>query len=274
MAKVMRPLVTTMVPFSRNPMPGWAFSLASIVPPMNATSVLSKTVNWPRDEARDHLIEGALESESKYGFFLDDDVTVPPNIIRALVFEMENAADDVMVIGGIYCSKTAPAVPLVYQHMGDGPFYKWKIGQVFPCELIATGAMMIKMEVFKHITPPYFKEIDSVEDGKKHGLIPEGSDCGRFAINDDGFFCHKVRAAGFKILAHGGMNCMHWDDKGTAYVLPDNSYPIKCELEKRWPEPAKTEEEHIKRVMAIYKMAYGYTDLLPMDQDMAALVQG
>lgn len=267
-------LVTTCVPFSRNPMPGWSFSLASIAPPMNATYGLSKCENHPRDEARDYLIEGVLENEDKFTFFLDDDVTVPPNVIRALLFEFGNVADDVMVIGGIYCSKTAPAYPLVYQHIGDGPFYKWRIGQVFPCELIATGMMMIKNEVFKHITPPYFKEIDSVVEGKKYGLIPEDADLTRFAINDDGFFCHKVRQAGFKIMAHGGMQGMHWDDKGTAYVLPDNSYPIKCELEKRWPTPAKDEAEHIKRVMAIYKMAYGYTDLLPMDQDMAALVQG
>lgn len=274
MAKVTRPLVTTCVPFSRNPMPGWAFSLASMAPPLNSTSVLSKTENMPRDEARDFLVQGALESESQFIFFLDDDVTVPPNIIRSLLFEFGNQPDDVMVIGGVYCTKTQPAHPLVFQHLGEGPFYKWRIGQVFPVELIATGAMMIKTEVFKHISPPWFKEIDSVEDGKKHGLIPEDFDGHRFGINDDGFFCHKVRNAGFKILAHGGMNCMHWDDKGTAYVLPDNSYPIKCELEKRWPTPATDEAEHIKRVMAIYKMAYGYIDLLPMDQDMAALVQG
>jgi hypothetical protein len=273
-AKHMKPLVTTCVPFSRNPMPGWAFSFASMIPPMNGTYNIVKTENQPRDTARDYLVEGALENDSKFTFFLDDDVTVPPNILRSLLFEFGNVPDDVMVIGGIYCTKTRPAMPLVFQHIGDGPFYKWRIGQVFPVELIATGAMMIRNEVFKGMPQPWFKEVHTVEDGKKYGLIPQDYKGHNFEINDDGFFCHKVREAGFRIMAHGGMNCMHWDDAGTAYVLPDTSYPIQCELDKRWPSPARDEAEHIKRVMAVYKMAYGYTDLLPMDQDMAALVQG
>ncbi len=268
-----KPLVTIAIPFSRNVSPEWAISLRSIVEPMNGTLNLTKSVNMPRDEARDWLAEGALETGSKFLFFLDDDVTVPPNVLRALLYEFDNAPDDVAVIGGIYCTKTSPAMPLVYQTVGDGPFYKWRIGQVFPCELLATGMMMIKCDIFKKIAPPWFKEIHTVDDGKKYGLIPEDYKGYNFSVNDDGFFCHKVRESSHKILAHGGMLGVHWDAKGSAYLIPDSSYPIKAEIDKRWPEPPKDEAEYIKRVMTIYKMAYGYLDLLPMERDLAELTQ-
>jgi hypothetical protein len=45
--------------------------------------------------------------------------------------------------------------------------------------------------------------------------------------NEDSYFCIKVKQAGFKMLAHGGVLCPHWDYKtGFAYVLPVNSYPV------------------------------------------------
>lgn len=269
-----KPLVTMAIPFSRNVSPDWAVSLRTILEPMNGTLRLCRTVNEPRDIARDALVDMARERESKFIFFLDDDVTVPPNILRALLYEFANASDDVKVIGGIYCTKTTPAMPLVYKTIGDGPFYKWRIGEVFPCELLATGMMMIKCDIFDKISPPYFKEVHTVTEGKSYGLLAEDYDGQNFSINDDGFFCHKVREAGGRIMAHGGMLGVHWDDKGTAYLLPDNSYPVKTEIDKRWKVPAKDEAEYIKRVMTIYKMAYGYIDLLPMEKEVAALVDG
>jgi hypothetical protein len=266
-----RPLVTTCIPFSRNTVPAFSVSLASILPPLNGTYNLSWKMNQPRDLAREVMIEQAIEKEGKYVYCQDDDVTVPPNILRSLLFEFENASDDVMVVGGIYCTKTVQPMPLVYQHIGDGPFYKWKLGQVFPCDLIATGMMMIKLEVFKHLSKPWFKEVYTVSEARKYGLVSESYQGQNFSINDDGFFCHKVREAGFKILAHGGMLGMHWDEKGTAYILPDNSYPIRSEVERRWSEPPTSQEEYIKRVMAVYKTAYGYADLLPMEANEAAV---
>lgn len=271
---IMKPLVTLMIPFSRNPSPDWCFSFASILGPMNGTLNLTKTVNVDRELARERLVDDALAHGSKYGLFLDDDVTVPPNIIRQMVFEFENADDDVMVIGGIYCTKTQPAFPLVYKDIGDGPYYKWNLGQVFECDLIATGMMMIKMEVFKYLSKPWFKEIRTIEDGKKYGLVPDDYQGRDFSANDDGFFCHKVKEAGFKILAHGGCLGIHLDDKGTAYVLPDNTYPIKCAMNKKWSTPPKDQDEYVQRVMSIYREAYGYTDFVPEETDLQKVALG
>lgn len=273
-----------MVPFSRNPSPEWAFSFASILGPMNGTMMLTKIVNAERGFARTKLAWDAWKRGSKYGLFIDDDNTVPPNIIRQLLFEFENADDDVMVIGGIYTTKTYPPMPLVYQNIGDGPFYRWKFGQVFPVELIATGMMCIKMELFDKLEDPdptfdaqtgeiisfkqpWFKEIRGVEEGKKYGLIPENYEGRDFQSNDDGFFCNLVTSRGYKILAHGGCLGLHWDDEGTAYAIPDNSYAFKTEMQRRFPEPPKDQEEYEKRCMAIYRSLYGYSDFAVKGQE-------
>ncbi len=266
--RLINPLVTICIPFSRNVLPDWAISLASIAPPMNATFTIRRTIGQIRDEAREQMAEKAVEEKSEFILCLDDDVTVPPNIVRQLLFAFGEAPDDVMVIGGIYCTKTSPAIPLVFRKEGEGPFYKWKLGEVFPCEIIATGMMMIRTKVFEGMPKPWFKDVDGVEEGKKYGLIPDDFDVLNFGINDDGFFCKRVADQGCKVMAHGGVLGMHWDQKGTAYVLPDNSYPMKTEIERRWGrfDPSNG-LEHYKRYMSLVKEFYGYTDLLPLEQD-------
>lgn len=287
---IAKPLVTVMVPFSRNPSPEWCFNFASLLAPMNGTMMLTKLINQERGFARTKLCYDAWQRESKYGLFIDDDTTVPPNIIRMLLFEFENAEDDVMVIGGIYCTKTRPPLPLVYEKIGEGNFYRWKFNQVFPCELIATGMMMIKMELFDHLGDPkpikrsgdgeivdferpWFKEIRGVEEGKEYGLLPEDYQGRDFASNDDGFFCHKVMTAGFKIMAHGGCLGLHWGDDGTAYALPDNSYAFKSEMHRRYPEPPRSQHEYTERAMSIYRSIYGYSEFVPEEKEEKVLEQ-
>lgn len=266
--KNLSPLVTICIPFGRNPLPDWALSLAAINPPMNASIDILREINKVRDIARNDLVQSALDRNSKFIFFLDDDVTVPANILRSLLYAFSNAEDDVMVIGGIYCTKSNPPVPLVFKDQGEGAFYKWRLGEVFPCEIVATGMMMIRTEVFKHLSKPWFKDVDGVEEGKKYKLIPEDYTGDNFAINDDGFFCRKVNEAGFKVMAHGGVLGIHWGDDGSAYLLPDNSYPIRIELERLYGKDYVDDQEHRKRVMGIYKKFYGYIDMLSVEADL------
>lgn len=283
----MKPLVTLMIPFGSNPSPEWCFSFADILPPMNGSMYRTKLVNAERGFARTKLCYDAWKRGSKFGQFLDADNTVPANMIRMLMFELENADPDVMVIGGIYTTKTLPPVPLVYKTIGDGPFYRWKLGEVFPVELVATGMMMIRMELFDNLEDPrpivdktksskthgeiigfdnpWFKEIRGVEEAKHYGLLPEDYKGSEFLCNDDGFFCHKVISAGYKILAHGGCLGLHWDDKGTAYCLPDNSYAIKHEMLRRFSVAPSSQDEYVERLMEVYRSIYGYSEFTPKE---------
>lgn len=261
------PLVTICIPFSRTTHPDWSISLASIVPPMNASHCIRRTIATPRGPARQFMAELAISSGSKYILCLDDDVTVPPGVIRDLMYVFQNAPDDVMVVGGIYCSKETPAMPLVFKEIGEGPFFKWHLGDVFECAVIATGMMLVKTEVFKYLAKPWFLDVDGVKEGKEQGLIPEDYSGHHFAATDDTYFCRKVTSSGGKVMAHGGVLGMHWDDVGNAYTLPIDSYPVKTEYEKRFGTEPVNEQEHWKRIVSIFKDYYGCIDILPTENE-------
>ncbi len=125
-----------------------------------------------------------------------------------------------MVIGGIYCTKTDPPEPIVFKELGAGPFYNWKVGDVFECKGLGAGCMLIKTEVFKHISKPWFLEPDEIFVDAKDGVA-------RNVGTDDLYFCQKVTEAGFKIMAHGGVLPVHIDIDGRMYTLPIDSYPCQ-----------------------------------------------
>ena len=71
-----------------------------------------------------------LKEKAKYLFFIGTDVTVPPYAIRQLIFHLEHHPK-YAIAGGIYCHKSPPQEPLVYRGNGQGPYWDWKVGEVF-----------------------------------------------------------------------------------------------------------------------------------------------
>lgn len=257
------PLVTVAIPFSRALSPDWVTSTISMFMqlPANAMTDFRRTINAPRAQAREFMAIDALQRKSRFVLMIDDDVTVPAYIIRKLLYEFQNQPEDVGVIAGIYCAKTIPAYPLVFRKMGEGPFYNWKLEEVFECEVVPTGMMMFRTECLEKIGHPWFKDLDDVNEAKALGLVSQDYD-GDFSINDDGFFCHRVRQAGYRVMAHGGVLGIHWDDKGTGYLLPDNSYPMRMEMAKRYINMQIDSPEYVAAYEAIVDEYYGHTDLL------------
>lgn len=206
--------------------PEWAVTLANLTWPMNTNVAWAPTKGLKRDLARNSIAEETVKLGSPLLWFLDDDVQPPPDAARHLIDTIKQADDDVMVVGGIYCGKLDPPEPLVYVGgNGQGAHWKWKKGDIFECDSIATGCMMIKTEVFKHIEMPWFRDVD----GETEGWTIENKAVGA-ALNmtDDLWFCEKVRAAGFKILADTRVICTHWDvAAGKPYDLPADSYPMR-----------------------------------------------
>lgn len=232
--------------------PEWAIALQSLNYPANMNLSISALKGVETGEARCRIAQHALDIGAKYIFFLDDDVAPPYFAVRRLIYDLEQADPEFMVAGGIYANKHSyPAEPMVFQEDGEGPFWRWKVGELFECGSIGTGCMVIKTEVFKHLAEPWFATINECD---------EASDVRKFEMTDDLYFCKKVREAGFKLLADGGVLCIHWDvfactcshpahqhDKtkahqpcaadgckcsayamgGRAYVLPGDSYPLR-----------------------------------------------
>lgn len=180
-----------------------------------------------RAENREKLVEKALEFDCPYLFFLDDDTIVPHFAVQKLHYALVNDPD-AMICAGIYPTKTDPPEPIVYKPQGAGSYWRWKEGEVFECDGIGTGAMLIDTRIFKSLPKPWFKEDLEVSEGKTT-LLTSGKEVPivRDFYTDDLYFCYKVRQAGYKILAHGGVLPVHLGQDGTVYSLPADSYPMR-----------------------------------------------
>lgn len=232
----------------------WSFGLMNLHPPTNFDIRWAMVKGKPVDEARTQIVEAALAAKAKYLFFLGTDVTVPPYTIRQLIFHLEHHPK-YAVAGGIYCHKNPPQEPLVYRGNGLGPYWDWKVGEVFDVDGIGMDATLIRMSVFEHIKKPWFKTVDTVEAYKDN--VPKAEHW-----TEDLYFCRKVvktcsvcgvhedfhaktsvevpmsgehkielsdhEFSGWGVMADGGLLCQHWDNQAAIpYGLPLNSKPYR-----------------------------------------------
>lgn len=209
------------VPLSGNPLvPEWSFAFHALHPPMDYNVEYAMVMGKPVDVARCQIAETALAKKIKYLFFVDEDVTPPAHAIRQLIYHLEHFPK-VAVAGGIYCHKSPPPMPMVFRGNGHGPYWDWKVGEVFDVSGIGMGCTLIRVDALKDIEKPWFKTIDSVE-AYMNG-IPQGE-----LWTEDLYFCDKITKAGWNVIADGGLLADHWDAKShQAYNLPPHAKPFR-----------------------------------------------
>jgi Methyltransferase domain len=208
--------------------PEWGIGLALLAPLANCSHMLLNIKDMDRGPARTALVRQAMSYGARFGMFIDDDVVPPPDTLQKLQYVLENADDDVAVCAGIYTTKSNPAVPLVFQDYGIGPHWRWRRGEVFECQAIATGCMMIDLRKIAALPEPWFVDVHGVEHAKSLGLYRNGAALPLAAEwTDDMYFCYRLREAGLRMMAHGGVICDHWGQDGNCYSLAADSYPMR-----------------------------------------------
>lgn len=210
------------IPFSGRPLPPQLLQhFHQCSPPMNFNVVMFETHGQNIDNARNFFAAQAIAHEAKYLFFWDEDVLLPAQALRELVFHMEHH-EECAVVGGIYCLKVARPEPLVFQAPGAGPDWNWRVGEVFECKAIGMGCTLIRTAAFKDLEQPYFKSISDVTPYLDN--IPHGE-----AWTEDLYFCDKVvKTKKWKLYAHGQLICPHLDvTTGKSYELPSDSKPMR-----------------------------------------------
>ncbi len=223
-------------PFSgRFVAPAWALSMMNLKFPHGMRLGQYASMGLKRDEARNKLVEKAIAEDAEYILFIDDDTAPPFDTVTKLMQELETRDKHTVVCAGIYTSKNEPIEPLVFMAHGAGPYWNWKFGDVFECWGIATGCMLIRTSVFKQIPKPWFKDINSIEEVDDPAIFGPDGKPDEFRMTDDLYFCQKLSNAGFKVLAHGGVLPVHWDQTGHGHVLPDDAPPVRdVEPHKLW----------------------------------------
>lgn len=236
--------VCVAVASSGRPVPiEWAMSIATLAYPVgqNHCWQISKadpdSRQLTRDAQRETLTDRAIALGADYLIFFDDDTVPPPHAIRSLWYVLEQNSK-AAIAGGIYCSKEnaepdpKPA-PLVFMELGGGSFWNWTLGDIFKCKGIGTGCMMIRLAALKDIPKPWFKDTLTNERQGRQKVGDLELEVVDASGTDDLFFCRRVTEAGWDILAHGGVLCIHIGQDGKQYVLPDDSYPVVSYLKKR-----------------------------------------
>ena len=210
------------IPYSGKNLPPYLVrAYSACAPPMNTKGVYIECMGKPIDEARNWLAEQALAIGAKYLFFWDEDVLVPPHLLRELIFLLEHYPK-YGVVGGIYCLKTPRPEPMVFRGTGTGPFWDWKVGEVFEVTGIAMGCTVIRTDVFKDVPKPWFKTV-SDHDGELDNIHLSTE------YTEDLWFCRQLTEhTDWKIAAHGGLVCPHVDiNTGVQYTLHPDSKPMR-----------------------------------------------
>lgn len=150
-------------------------------------------------DARNKIVEKALEENASHVLFIDSDLKFPPWAMDMLVDQKKD------IVAGVYVSKQIPHMPLVSKKTTNGKLRvvtDFPRDRVFEADAIATGFMLINMDVIKKIKPPYFSF-----DGEFNGT----------KLGEDYYFCLKARDAGFKVYADPRLELAHIGDYGFDY---------------------------------------------------------
>lgn len=135
--------------------------------------------------ARERFAQAALEANADYLFMIDDDMLAPPDLFFQL------AANDKDICAALAFTRNPDHKPVAYDVIeGNDPitgrdFYINKFAmnyprnQLFECDAVGFGAVLIKTKVLKAMKEPRFM-----------GLVGTGEDI---------TFCHKAKALGFEV---------------------------------------------------------------------------
>ncbi len=132
---------------------------------------------------RDYVVLEAQKSDYTHLFFVDNDVCFAPASLDRLL------AHDKDIVGAPYNMRTLPPQTMIKMMDEDGNMKGGSIAdlpkELFKCYALGTGCMLIKMDVFKKISRPWFfyGKFDEDEGG----------------MGEDVFFCKKAHEIGYDV---------------------------------------------------------------------------
>lgn len=191
-----------------------ALALRGLQYPMFGNPIALSPDGMEVGEARNYIVETAIDMGAEYVFFLDYDVAPPPNTLVRLM------QHNVPVAGAVYHSKSVPSWPLIYVRGYNHAFEDYEMGDLIEADAVGMGATLIKTSVFKKLKKPWFRTVPGyTEDATS--VLPH--------MTEDIWFCDKVRDAGIKVLVDTSLQAGHVDFRnGVLYQrIPDPNDPKK-----------------------------------------------
>jgi hypothetical protein len=139
------------------------------------------------------------DPDATHLFFCDNDLHIQKDAINLLL------SLDVPVAGGCYPSvkvdkdNHCQIYPYLILQRNKGWVANWFDGPL-EVEIAGSGCMLIKREVLEALDYPWFRWVEK-PDFDAHDID---------TVSDDVDFCRRVRAEGFRVVAHGNVRCSHF----------------------------------------------------------------
>ncbi len=203
MAKI-DPLIALAIPTWGKVSISWARAMRHIGGPLGANTVeLAPVVGKPIAEARNELMEGAIQNNCDYIFFIGDDVLMPPDALNRLLQRMWDNPD-VNIVTGMYWTKSWPTQPYIWRGIQRGPYLDWKHGEFFELDYAGCDCLLIRLTPeMKELGPDWFSTEWTWEG--REGEAPT------LMATEDFYFYTKTRKAGFKLWCDSNVQCIHED---------------------------------------------------------------
>lgn len=181
--------------------------------PLVSSSMDYYCVGKPIAEARNEIVQYAIDNDAMYIYWLDDDVIPPQDAFLKLWKHQKD------IINGVYWSKSNPPMPLLFRgHLGM-PYLDWHVGDLIEIDAAGNGLTLVKTEVYKKIEREIGGPWYSVEYGSFPGVkqTPHNN-------TEDLYFYWKAKRVGYKVWADTGVQAHHYDkNTGAMYQMPTSS---------------------------------------------------
>ena len=183
MAKVLLGMASS--DYVRTRTAGMMYSLAQAFPDMKLVVVQGPYV----DQNREAIATDFLASDCTHLFFVDSDMLFKPEVLTALL------ANDKEIVGAQYNRRIEREGVHVAPTRYDLPGMETP-NRPFVNQVVATGCLLIKREVFEKIPQPWFA---TWEDGRR--------------IGEDVFFCRKAKEHGISSWIDPTLQVFHIGEK-------------------------------------------------------------
>lgn len=181
--------------------------------PLVSSSIDKWVHNKPIADARNEIVQFALDQGANYIYWLDDDVIPPPDAFLKL---MRHNKD---IINGVYWSKSNPPMPLLFRGHLDGSYYNWHVGDLIEIDAAGSGLTLVKTDVYRKIQKELGGPWYSVEYGSFPGVTETP-----FNNTEDLYFYWKAKKVGYQVWADTSVQAFHFDkNNNVLYGMPNNA---------------------------------------------------
>jgi SAM-dependent methyltransferase len=182
--------------------------------PLVSSKIDRYVLNKPIAEARNEIVEFALQQGANYIFWLDDDVIAPPDAFLKLY--NHNKA----IINGVYWSKSNPPMPLLFRGHLEGPYWDWHVGDLIEIDAAGSGLTLVKTEVYRKMSQemggPWYSTDYTSFAGVTGPSAPNNT--------EDLYFYWKAKKLGYKVWADTSVQAYHYDKNSQVlYGMPPNA---------------------------------------------------